>query len=56
MVYRISSMYTHDWKILRILVTAYVAEFLSLVLIQLVQVIVGSNVNHAGKLFAMYFL
>ncbi|KAF8193783.1 hypothetical protein BJ912DRAFT_924446 [Pholiota molesta] len=45
MVFRISSMYTHDRKILRILIAAYVIEFLSVIFIQLVQKMYGANVN-----------
>jgi hypothetical protein len=56
MVYRISSMYTHDRKILRILVVAYVMEFLSVVIIQFVAMMYGSKVESSGKLLAMYFL
>ncbi|KAF9472999.1 hypothetical protein BDN70DRAFT_886351 [Pholiota conissans] len=34
MVYRVSSMYTHDWKILKILVIGYFVEFSSFITIQ----------------------
>ncbi|KAF8175999.1 hypothetical protein BJ912DRAFT_930827 [Pholiota molesta] len=43
MVYRVSSMYTHDRKILRILVTAYATELLCLIIMQLVARIYGSD-------------
>lgn len=56
MVYRISSMYTHDRKILRILVTAFMTEFLSAVVIQMVEWLHGSNVKTAGEFFIMYSL
>lgn len=49
-------MYTHDRKILRILIVAYVTEFLSVIIIKLVRKIYGSDVNNIGKLFAKYFL
>jgi hypothetical protein len=49
-------MYTHDRKILRILVVAYVMEFLSVVIIQFVAMMYGSKAESSGKLFAMYFL
>ncbi|KAF8171660.1 hypothetical protein BJ912DRAFT_932756 [Pholiota molesta] len=43
MVYRVSSMYTHDQKILRILVTAYATELICLIIMQLVARIYGSD-------------
>ncbi|KAF8193782.1 hypothetical protein BJ912DRAFT_231297 [Pholiota molesta] len=40
-------MYTHDHKILRILVVAYVMEFLSVIIIQSVQKTYGLKVNNS---------
>ncbi|KAF8193781.1 hypothetical protein BJ912DRAFT_960471 [Pholiota molesta] len=45
MVFRISSMYTHDRKILRILIVAYMTEFLSVMTIQLVKRMLVAKVN-----------
>ncbi|KAF8171656.1 hypothetical protein BJ912DRAFT_118317 [Pholiota molesta] len=47
MIYRVSSMYTHDQKILRILIAAFATELLSVPIIQLVGWLDGSNVNTA---------
>jgi hypothetical protein len=49
-VYRVSSMYTHDRKILRILVTAYATELICLIIMQLVARIYGSDTADSGEL------
>ncbi|KAF8175997.1 hypothetical protein BJ912DRAFT_930824 [Pholiota molesta] len=48
MVYRVSSMYAHDRKILKILLTAYATELLCLIIMQLVSRIDGSNTADSG--------
>jgi hypothetical protein len=53
MIYRVSSMYTHDQKILRILIAAFATELLSVPIIQLVGWLGGLNVNTAGEFFTM---
>ncbi|KAF8176792.1 hypothetical protein BJ912DRAFT_930607 [Pholiota molesta] len=45
MAYRISSMYTHDRKIMRILVTAYLIEFIAVITLLTVAMVYGSNLT-----------
>jgi hypothetical protein len=47
---------THDRKILRILIVAYMTEFLSVMTIQLVKRMLVAKVNSSGKPFCNVFI
>jgi hypothetical protein len=49
-------MYTHDRKIMRILVTAYLIEFIAVITLLMVAMVYGSNLTEGMPIISLIIL